>query len=82
METDAHKLVGRYQDNAKMQAQAAQASRNDLAQQAWTTLDQNLQALKRMLVLPGPEHQAAAQPSHMTEPAMQGEQDDGDSGIT
>ena len=49
METDAHKLVGRYQDNAKMQAQAAQASRNDLAQQAWTTLDQNLQALKRTL---------------------------------
>jgi hypothetical protein len=54
MEADGHKLMRRYQENAQEQASAAAASRRNLARQAWTTLDENLQALKRTLMLPGP----------------------------
>lgn len=79
MEVSAHKLVGRYQDNAKTQAKAAEASRSDLMKQTWVTLNEHLKALSRMLTLPDDKQQAAEQPSDTSKPVVQGEQDNGDS---
>jgi hypothetical protein len=79
MQTDAQKLLGRYGDNAKVQAKAAQASRNNLTQQAWTTLEENLQALKGMLVPPDSEHETTGPTTAIAKPAMQGEQENDDS---
>jgi hypothetical protein len=82
MQTDVQKLLKRYGDNAKMQARAAGASRDNLTQQAWTTLEENLQALKGMLVLSGSEHATTEQPSAIAKSATQGEKDNGDSSST
>lgn len=79
MEVSAQKLVGRYQDNAKTQAKAAEASRSDLMKQTWVTLNEHLKALSRMLTLPDDKQQAAEQPSDTSKPVVQGEQDNGDS---
>lgn len=64
MEAGAQRLVERYQDNAKVQAKTAAASRDDLAKQAATTLDENLKALWRVVVVPGANQQPAEQPAN------------------
>jgi hypothetical protein len=51
----------------------------NLTQQAWTTLEENLQALKGLLVLPDPEHETTEPTTAIATPSMQGEQENGDS---
>jgi hypothetical protein len=77
MEAGARKVVGCCQDNANVQAKAAEASRGDLMKQTWVTLDDNLKALSRMLTIPDDLQQAGEQPFDITKPAVQGEQDNG-----
>jgi hypothetical protein len=73
MEAGAQKLVERYQENAKVQASAAGASRRDLAKQASITLDENLKAMWRVIVLSRAQEPAAEAPTDSAEPASQGE---------
>lgn len=79
MEEGAQKLVERYQENARIQARAAAASRNDLAQQTSATLDENVNALWRVIVVPGTGQKAVKQPTNKIQPAVEGEHSDGDS---
>lgn len=48
-----------------------------MTKQTWVTLDENLNALSRMLTLPVDLQQAGEQPFDITKPAVQGEQDNG-----
>ena len=78
MEASAHQLVERYQKNAKIQVQAAAASRDELAKQASVTLDENLKALWSMLTMTGANEQAAEQPANTIQPSLEGEHNNGD----
>lgn len=60
MEEDARKMGKRYQENAKVQAKAAEESRNELVHQAAMTLDENLRALTRVFAAPKPLSQPTA----------------------
>ena len=79
MEAGVQKLVERYHENAKLQGRAAAASRSDLAKQAAITLDENMKALWRVFMVTGTQEQAGEPPADRIQPAMQGEQHDGDS---
>lgn len=73
MEEGAQRLVERYQENARVQAKAAAASRSDLAKQASVTLDENFKALWRVFVVTSAEQS----PSDREQPASQGEGNNG-----
>ena len=73
MEAGAQRLVERYQENARIQAKAAAASRNDLAKQASVTLDENLKTLWRVIVVTGAEEA----PGEREQPASQGKGNNG-----
>lgn len=77
MEKGARKLVERYQENAKIQAKAAAASRNDLAKQASVSLDENLRALWRVIVVPSAKEQAVEQLAEPIRPTIEGENSNG-----
>jgi hypothetical protein len=79
MESSAHKLLERYQNNAKVQTSTAAASRHALAKQASITLDENLKALWHIFVITGGAEQAAAHPAEQIPLTTQGECNDGDS---